>query len=1147
MATINELEQPKGDQLATDTSSPPAEISPLVATLAPEAGPSPSWRRFPVFDTMLAGLAIVFAFLTACFPVANSDFFMHLASGRLLAMGDYRFGVDPFSFTSEGVYWANHSWLYDLFLYGMYSVPRFGGELIVLCKGVLLATLAGAMILAGRKKGQSLGLPCAFAVLGVLVLSPRLLLQPIVISYLFLGLTWWLLQLTEDHPGESSPAKQTRCCAALLILFALWANIDACFLLGPITAGLYCLGEYLQGFQASGSARRWLPSRYVRMLLVVAVLGLAVCLLNPHHVRVFELPWQTGLSPAAGALARDYELRMLFASPLDAVYFKTPLGRNVAGFAYFPLIALGLLSFALTYDRLRLSRVLVWLMFFLLSLTNYRAIPFFAVVAAPISAVNFLDFAAARLVVAGRESGAWRFPLVAGRAAVLLGSLLLVAATIPGWLQGSPERRRVGLSVRIDPSLHQAAVQMKKWREEGTIGPEERIFNTSPDVACYLAWFCREVRGYLDMRLPLFTAAANDYVTVRGSLIGTPVEEDLTGAGRPDPAWRSVFPKWNIRYLVAHLQNPRHGPSLVIADRLLRNPDGIPNEWTVCYLDGQTMIARWNVPGTGGAPELNAEHLAYGPSAATAPSHVPDALPPRQWWSFVRKQPSRPLKADEAFLHFYRYQVMRGAWAARKQQVWEAAMAASIFGSAATYGAPLANSTLLQMRIDLSYRFLHGQSIPTPAGNMEQLAEQLLNAHMSSQRDGPVASLYLALRAGRRALAEQPGDADTYYLLAQVYFHLAWRTGEQGNDQSLPHLTLLRQAQAMAAVQKALQCNPDHERAHGLLAELAQRLMILPPGGPQAPGNLLPRPNLELELVHRREVLRCARKRMPATQLVPMEKQVKSLKATVGTLRDQFELAAQGRPRRLRAELALDRGLGDTALKTLLEAPEGEADPTGRLRELRPSREARIVELLLASGQVEEALVRNHPADRQALGILPAPLNLPAAVWFHVQSTAALGDYEEADQVLASRSAAPGDHFSSPSGLLASTLAHQLLWEAPLAAGMPWQIQRKTPWLFGLPADRRAMLAWAIQQSGSLLERETDLAAVRGCLALEAGATDQALGHFRRVLERCQHRRSADRKAAVPVFVLRGLALAVRHRDLLEANGFAVLPSGADD
>src|SRR5262245_3269942 len=76
------------------------------------------------FAWVLAFGVLTLAFLLASFSVRNSDFWMHLATGRLLAEGNYSFGKDPFSFVGEDRTWVNHSWLFDWLTYLLY---RAGG------------------------------------------------------------------------------------------------------------------------------------------------------------------------------------------------------------------------------------------------------------------------------------------------------------------------------------------------------------------------------------------------------------------------------------------------------------------------------------------------------------------------------------------------------------------------------------------------------------------------------------------------------------------------------------------------------------------------------------------------------------------------------------------------------------------------------------------------------------------------------------------------------------------------------------------------------------------------------------------------------------------------------------------------------------
>src|SRR5438105_8450039 len=50
-------------------------------------------------DWVLLAVGIALTFLVASFAVRNTDFWMHLATGRLLASGGHQFGTDPFAYT----------------------------------------------------------------------------------------------------------------------------------------------------------------------------------------------------------------------------------------------------------------------------------------------------------------------------------------------------------------------------------------------------------------------------------------------------------------------------------------------------------------------------------------------------------------------------------------------------------------------------------------------------------------------------------------------------------------------------------------------------------------------------------------------------------------------------------------------------------------------------------------------------------------------------------------------------------------------------------------------------------------------------------------------------------------------------------------
>ena len=261
---------------------------------ADPVSPTPAARpsRWPA--VILGTLVTIFAFLAASFTARNSDVWLHLASGRLLAQGRYDFGVDPFAYTTDGVYWANQAWLFDLGLYAGFRA--FGGTGLVVLKAAAVALLAALLLRLSRPRtspGNSFWVASASTLLAILAMSPRLQLQPVSVSLLLLAVCLWLLR------------RGGRALYALPAVVALWVNLDTWFILGPLLVTLFWLG---QAFDRDRPDETRIP-----IWLLAACF--AACLLSPHHVHALALPVELSPTVWRSELAGDYR----FASDRKSV------------------------------------------------------------------------------------------------------------------------------------------------------------------------------------------------------------------------------------------------------------------------------------------------------------------------------------------------------------------------------------------------------------------------------------------------------------------------------------------------------------------------------------------------------------------------------------------------------------------------------------------------------------------------------------------------------------------------------------------------------------------------------------------------------------------------------------------------------------
>jgi hypothetical protein len=1075
-------------------------------------------------DALLVVVVLLFAFLVASFPVYTSDFFRQLATGRLLAQGAYPFGADPFCWSTDGVYWANHSWLFGLVVYGLYQIPQVGGAAVVVFKALLVTALAAALVAAGRRPGQRLWAPAACAGLALLALSARLYLQPACFSYLFLGLTLWLLRrprlLRQGRAaaglGPAAEPRDLRSFWLLPVLFALWVNLDVWFLLGPLVAALYLAGEVLGAALGAPAEGADAPAPgEMRTLGIALLVGVAACLVNPFGYHAFVLPEGLGLGAGVEPTLRDSQS---VVGPLQSVYFLPTVGLSAAGLAYFPLLLLGVVSFVLLAlgpggPRVLAGwRLLVWLPFALFSLVNVRGVSFFAVVAGPVTALNLLDLAARLGPV--EVSPTWRGIALAGRALTLLLGLAALVATVPGWLQAQPYApRRVAWEVVPDPSLEQATRQILAWREQGRVPPGTHWFNLTPDVANYLAWYAPGERSFLDQRAGLFAAAAPDFVAVRRALAGgnapSDAEADNAEAGA-EPAWRGVFRDRGTDFLI--IDTAQGQRSFVLTLRLFASSE----EWAACYADGRTAVFRWKDPARRQEPDpyaalyVDFKRRAFGPDAEKAPDRGPEHDPaPSPWWAALwTPPPPRDVDSDAVILHYARYEALAPRYLNRNGLAWEMAVAAGLTGCGAAPGGPVLNGLLLPLRVSFTYRGLHGQPIQPPGQNlqsMDLLARRLYEAHVAGQESGPPDSLYLAIRAARRSLAANPDQAYTQLSLGRAYLTVWLRTRENFLTNDLPAFATIRRTQIAAVLNNCLKLNPPPavaQEAHEILAFIHSN----PHTG---------RPYLDLVAKHRRGQLEAIREVGPlpqesakdfAQRLEKLEKDVGNLEREVQRRSDQYEVNAANKPLVQRAQAALENGLAGKALDVF----KGITDP---LELLDPARGggaqavALTVELLLTTGQLEDARDlldpdRSGPAGTQ---------NTPGQMLLQVRRAAAAGDYAEADGYLAA-ALQPGEDparrqtpVEATGPVVAQYVGHLLLREAPQAAGLPWQIDRHLPLLFARPGqvqwvqlyNWQTLAGLAGQTASFWTQREAELRLLRGWLALEAGRVAEADEQFR--------------------------------------------------
>jgi hypothetical protein len=1031
---------PEASRVEADTAAT-AHTHPAGAPAGPESAGNPrhsqsgSCGRAGRLGVGLGLLVALLAFLLASFPARNSDLWEHLAAGKRLAHRESSF--HPRTGVGDGVP-VGRTWLYDLLSYWGYSAA--GGAGLVAIKALLVAGLA-LVLLRLSWTGQGPWVPAACTLLALLAMSTRLLLQPATVSYLLLGLALWCLR--DDKGGNRAGAASLLPPWPLLVLFLAWVNLDGWFVLGLAVVALVWFGQDLDQPLAPAGRLAALARHACSLLL----LG-GVCLLNPHHVRAFALPpelgWLGSGSHAAPGVAAP------ITSPFREAYLEN-LGLTPATLAYYPLLGLGALSFLVNLPRWRWQTFLPWLGLAVLSALQARAIPFFAVVGGPVLAWNWQDSLAPRSAPTPAHALAWEQALTVGRMLTLAAALALPVCAWPGWLQGPPyePRRR---EAEPAPSQLRAAVAVCRWQHEGMLARDSHGLHWSRETARTFAWFCPDEKGVLDGELT-------------SAILAEPA-----GAVEWGPRMRAA----GIDHLI--LYDPDRARLLAGLARLLAQPD----QWPLLHLEGDLAIFGWRDPAAPAAKdplrgrELDLNRLAFHPTNdKRAPARSADQSPdPRRWWeAFWKPAPPRPIDRDEAGLHLLHAQALQPAAAHRHLARWQQSQSAALVAAAGGWAGPGGAADAYLRLVLLRPRAPERRSDPGALAGMDRVALRFRQAYMLEQDDSPPALLYLAIRAARRALAVNPGDAQAELILGESYLQLLRGTRERAWAERLPQLAELRRAQASAALNRAVSLNPDLARAHLSLSALYRATGCL-----------------DLAVDHLRAYARLARQaeRPPDVEADRFREQQAAVQEELNRLAREVDertkaYAAESAGLRVldRVSLALRKGLAGIARDTLLGSDVSAFGPRGMELELG---------LLLATGRPKQVCDWTQPEQQVALGAA-------SYHWLRAQAFAASGDYAraeaECEEMGPFASEEPAEGPSRLQRMAAALIGQAVLDEQPGAGSAPalaWGARRRAE--FG---NRLAGLTAALRE-------EANAAVFRGLLALEEGRVDEAEVAFRLAL-----------------------------------------------
>jgi len=396
-------------------------------------------QLYALWPLVLLGAAGLISFRGTYEP----DLWWHLAQGREVAAG-HLVRTNLFSFGYRDYPQPYTSWLFDLVAYVLWI--RTGATGLQAFQTLLIAGTLGAVAAACRVRASTMS-AVAVGLFGWLILEPRALPRPHLVSFLGVAVCVWLIESARARHSWT-PLRW----APLTV--AIWSNFHVECVFGVAALGLFGLGEWLRP--------RDLSRKDAAIALAIAAAALLATAVNPYGFGLLRYLFENMSVPQALRIA---ELQPPYLPDYRAFFAWAMLG--------------GLLA-ALRWRQIALGEAAACLLFAAIGFRYLRLTPLLFLVSAPLVARCLDDLRAfgvnrRAVAVASPER-----PIVRWSRWVALVAVLALAR-VP--VTGLVRKLQIGGDALEPPALFSASA-MHFARDRGLAGP---VF-TSMNLGGYVAW-----------------------------------------------------------------------------------------------------------------------------------------------------------------------------------------------------------------------------------------------------------------------------------------------------------------------------------------------------------------------------------------------------------------------------------------------------------------------------------------------------------------------------------------------------------------------------------------------------------------------------------------------------------------------------------
>jgi len=483
---------------------------------------------------IVLGLVVVASF--GIRTISNSDFWLHLAGGRLVAeQGAPR--IDSLSFASAGSAWVNSTWLYDRLLYMLWNI---GGSGLVILDNVGCIVVGLLLLVFVAKKWAGANSITLALLISAWLIAPRFVVGPVSPALFTAAVFIYMLSCVK---------KKWLQYLVVLLAQLFWTNIHPSFLLGPIIVVCFAIEAWLRVRSEPDNVSARSSAMAMSGLLVGTLL---VSFLNPYGLGLHRHAVMMGVG-VASSYVREW------ISPFSGQFKNAVAAKHIVTIA----LLLGAGGLVTERRKLPLGVTSIAVVSAFLVVRSLWFVDFFAILAFPFLALSlcaiggFLKDSASSLLkekTAGLQRGLTTL--------IILLAVFSLGTVVSGeYYMSSGSVSSFGLGAEYDLFPNSAAKIIER-----TDFPA-RAFNGITDGG-FLLWKYPGRAVYVDGR-----------AGVHDETLFVELNKCLAGA---DDAWKEFEANWEPGAAIINCNTPGVG---FVVRSLLQS-----QRWVLGYFDGTTVV-----------------------------------------------------------------------------------------------------------------------------------------------------------------------------------------------------------------------------------------------------------------------------------------------------------------------------------------------------------------------------------------------------------------------------------------------------------------------------------------------------------------------------------------------------------------------------